>query len=236
MFLAFQDSLYSNYGFNLGTTWSWPSFKERAGIYVVYKDLDRERSLVCWFGTFQVHSEDSFVEGSRVDLGRFANLKDAKKSCENYCANLTKPGMRAPKINIMELSRAGQLGSEKIEEIVPSEADIAAFEADDAAEPEPELQLRPCRYCGESYASIVEVQFVKCSPDFAVECQVCHARGPVTSVKELAVRYFQEGIEFAHASDVLTKPKQRRKGRRRAGVSITMPTLGAEAAPRLIEI
>jgi len=144
----------------------------------------------------------------------------------------------APKIIIMELSRAGQLGSEGTDEIVPSEADIAAFEADDAADPEPEpkLPLRPCRYCGESYASIVEVQFVKCSPDFAVECQVCHARGPVTSVKELAVRYFQEGIEFAHASDELTKPKQRRKGRRRAGVSITMPTLGAEAAPRLVEI
>jgi len=196
------------------------------GLYVVYKDLDRERGLVCWFGIFQVHSEESFFEGNRVDLGRFALSERRKKILRKSLRKLCKTGMRpCRKIIVMKLSRAGQLGSEGIDEIVPSEADIAAFEANDVAdtEPEPELPLGPCRYCGESYASIVEVEFVRCSPDFAVECQVCHARGPVTSVKELAVRYFQEGVEFEHVSEELPKPKQRRKGRRRAGVSINPP-------------
>jgi hypothetical protein len=102
-----------------------------------------------------------------------------------------------------------------------TEADIAAFEDD--AKPEPkqeEPKLRPCPFCQELGLSLAQIPVAGCSPDYAVECETCNGRGPVTSVPALAIQYYQEGIRFMHGSDESPKSKKRRRG---AGISINLP-------------
>jgi hypothetical protein len=117
-----------------------------------------------------------------------------------------------------------RLASDEIDEIVPSEADIAAFEVDDAKpQPEPEEpELRPCLFCQETTLALAQIPVAGCSPDFAVECETCHARGPVASIRVLAIQYYQDGLRFMHGSDELPEPKKRRR-RRPTGVSTSPP-------------
>src|ERR1700755_864253 len=108
----------------------------------------------------------------------------------------------------------------KTEIISSTEEDMAAFEDDVRLEPEQEPKLRPCPFCQELGLSLAQIPVAGCSPDYAVECETCNGRGPVTSVPALALQYYKEGIRFMHGSDESPKSKKRRRG---AGISINLP-------------